>query len=83
MTQHAPGQKVDETAWAKYQKIEPKYPVCAECRAGDHDQPEPAIALISHPNPDHPNLRVRKWVCEEHLTMLADDFQADLTMLEK
>lgn len=34
--------------------------LCADCRAGDHEVNEIAVYLVSHPNPDHPNLRVRK-----------------------
>jgi hypothetical protein len=56
---------------------------CAECRAGDHEFPEPAVALVSHPNPDHPNLKIRKWVCGDHLMMLYDDYGIELKIVEK
>ena len=53
---------------------------CAECRAGDHEHNEIAVYLVSHPNPDHPGLRVRKWVCAEHYDMLCDDYGKDVRM---
>jgi len=52
--------------------------LCAECQNGDHEVNEVAVVLVSHPNPDYPNLRVRKWVCDEHYGMLADDYGHDL-----
>jgi hypothetical protein len=35
---------------------------------------------VSHPNPDHPNLRVRKWVCTDHYDMLCNDYGKDVRM---
>jgi hypothetical protein len=61
---------------------------CAECRAaydenarnadGQPVEPDEATAKVSHPHPDHPNLRVTKWVCDDHLTMLMDDYGEDV-----
>lgn len=56
-----------------------KVRICAECRAGYDDNsdegvgPAEATVKVSHPHPDHPNLRVTKWVCDDHWTMLCDD----------
>lgn len=54
--------------------------LCSECRNGEiYD--EPAVALVSHPADYHPNLKVRKWVCVEHLTMLKEDYGSDLRVI--
>lgn len=45
---------------------------CHECYAGEKN--ELAVMLVEHPNPNHRNLMIRKWVCEDHYFMLADDY---------
>jgi hypothetical protein len=59
-----------------------KPPNCSECLAGETT--ERASHLVSHPNPDHPNLRTKKWVCPDHYLMLLLDYgDADLRILTK
>lgn len=49
---------------------------CAQCRSGEIV--EPAVVRVSHPNPDHPGLTIREWVCDEHFCMLNDDYGSQL-----
>ncbi len=55
-------------------------PICVECFHGEIT--EPATCLVIHPNPDESRLSVRKWVCDEHLAMLAEDYGDELTVLK-
>ena len=52
---------------------------CAECSACERET-EPVVALVSRPNADHANLRIREYVCIEHLTMLRNDYGAQVTI---
>ncbi len=46
--------------------------VCCECKAGGIKGP--SVVLVELPNLNHPNLKIQKWVCNDHYTMLADDY---------
>jgi hypothetical protein len=52
---------------------------CGECvKAERIESGEPAHVKVSYPNDQHPGLRTQVWVCDEHFTMLADDYGKDL-----
>jgi hypothetical protein len=55
-------------------------PLCSECEAGEIYAP--AVLKVQHPNENYPNLRVTKWICEHHLTMLGDDWGDDCKVTE-
>jgi len=56
-------------------------PFCSECEAGEI-YGEPAVVKVRHPNENYLNLRVTKWICEGHLTMLTDDWGDDCKVTE-
>lgn len=48
---------------------------CSECKAGEIK--EPATYRVTLRNPEHHNLVISKLVCDEHLQMLKDEYNAE------
>jgi len=59
----------------------PESHLCSECAAGELTTP--ATVLVAHPNYQFGGLRTKKWVCAEHVDLLADDWGDDLRILRR